>query len=117
MTDAIDYTIDLGLPTPERTPSAFQYDPEIKHECVGGGPPALRPSSLLADRRGPSVRIRRSDGEWDIIGKHLASFDSSLAATADPERAPELLRLREEVRSWRLSDFQDMLGIERRENM
>jgi predicted ATPase len=56
------------------------------------------------DRRGPSVRIRRADGEWDVIGKHLPVYESMLSVLADPERAPELLRLREEVRSWRFYD-------------
>jgi predicted ATPase len=50
------------------------------------------------------VRIRRADGEWDVIGKHLPAFESMLSVMADPERAPELLRLREEVRSWRFYD-------------
>ncbi len=50
------------------------------------------------------MRIRRSDGDWDVIGKHLPTFESMLSTMADPERAPELLRLREEVRSWRFYD-------------
>ena len=107
MTEAIGYCIDLGLPSPEipapPEPSAFQLDPEIKRECVWAAP-ALRPASMLVDRRGPLVRIRRADGEWDVIGKHLPSFESMLSVMADPERAPELLRLREEVRSWRFYD-------------
>jgi predicted ATPase len=107
VTEAIGYCIDLGLPSPEipppPEPSAFQLDPEIKRECVWAAP-VLRPASVLVDRRGPSVRIRRTDGEWDVIGKHLPTFESMLSAMADPERAPELLRLREEVRSWRFYD-------------
>jgi predicted ATPase len=99
--DEIGYAIDLGLPTPAET--AFGRDPEVKRECVWAAP-ALRPASLLVDRRGPSVRIRRADGEWDIIGKHVPGFESMLSVMADPERAPELLRLREEVRSWRFYD-------------
>jgi predicted ATPase len=107
MTDTIGYSIDLGLPAPEipppPEPSAFQLDPEIKRECVWAAP-ALRRASVLVDRRGPSVRIRRDDGEWDVIGKHIPAFESMLSVIADPERAPELLRLREEVRSWRFYD-------------
>jgi predicted ATPase len=45
----IGYAIDLGLPIPSM--SAFGQDPEIKRECVWGGA-SLRPSTLLADRRG-----------------------------------------------------------------
>jgi predicted ATPase len=108
LTDDIGYSIDLGLPPPEKPPppdgpSAFAHDPQIKRECVWGAP-TLRPSSLLADRRGPAVRIRRADGDWDTIGRNLATFESMLSALADPERAPELLSLREEVRSWRFYD-------------
>jgi predicted ATPase len=101
-TDAIGYCIDLGLPTPVEG-SAFGRDPEVKRECVWAAP-VLRPASLLVDRRGPAVRIRRADGQWDVIGKHVSTFESMLSVMADPERAPELLRLREEVRSWRFYD-------------
>ena len=91
-----------GFPAPAE-PSAFLQDPEIKRECVWGAP-MLRPASLLADRRGPAVRLRRADGDWDTIGKNLSTFESMLSTLADPERAPELLGLREEVRSWRFYD-------------
>jgi predicted ATPase len=108
LNDAVGYSIDLGLPPPDmpRTldePSAFTQDPQVKRECVWAAP-TFRPATLLADRTGPAVRIRREDGDWDTIGKHLATFESMLSVMADPERAPELLSLREEVRSWRFYD-------------
>ncbi len=107
MTETIGYSIDLGLPAPQMPPpgepSAFQLDPEIKRECIWAAP-ALRPASVLVDRRGPSVRIRREDGEWDVVEKHVPTFESMLSLVADPDRAPEVLRLREEVRSWRFYD-------------
>ena len=104
----VGYAIDLGLPPPQgfsapAEPSAFMHDPEIKRECVWAAP-ALRPASLLADRRGPAVRLRREDREWDTVEKNLATFESMLSVIADPERAPELLALREEVRGWRFYD-------------
>jgi predicted ATPase len=101
VTDTIGYAIDLGLPIPSN--SAFGSDPEIKRECVWAAP-SLRPSSMLVDRRGPAVRIRRADGEWDHIATSLPTFESMLSSLADPERAPELMNLREEVRSWRFYD-------------
>ena len=65
--------------------------------------PHLRPASLLVDRRGPLVRIR--DGrDWQVLTQDLASFDSMLTQIADPVRAPEVLTLREEIRSWRFYD-------------
>lgn len=97
----VGYAIDLGLPIPSS--SAFSQDPEIKRECVWAAP-GLRPSTLLADRRGPAVRLRRADGEWDDTVARLSTFESMLAEMSDPDRAPELLALREEVRGWRFYD-------------
>jgi len=100
LTDEIGYSIDLGLP--QMPPPGFGSDPEIKLESVWNAP-ALRPSTLLAERRGPHVRLRDAS-EWRTIGKHLSPFESMLSTMSDPERAPELLTLREEVRSWRFYD-------------
>jgi predicted ATPase len=60
---------------------------------------------VVRSRRWDSTETSwRSFGEWDVIGKHLPTFESMLSVMADPERAPELLRLRAEVRSWRFYD-------------
>ena len=101
MSENVGYAIDLGLPS--QPPSGFESDPEIKLETVWAAP-TLRPASLMAERRGPHVRLRDAEGEWKTIGKHLSSFESMLSTMSDPERAPELLELREEVRSWRFYD-------------
>lgn len=60
--------------------------------------PALRPSALLAERSGPAVLIRDADGGWRPAAT-LRPFDSMLSELADPLAAPELLALRERVRS------------------
>lgn len=99
--DTFGYAIDLGLPTPSR--SAFGHDPEIKRECVWNGA-QLRPASLLVDRRGPVVRTRRDDGEWDVAHADLASFDSAMTHAADPKTTPEMVSLREQMRGWRFYD-------------
>jgi predicted ATPase len=99
--DTVGYAIDLGIP--QLAPEGFSADPEIKLEAVWAAP-TLRPASLLAERRGPHVKLRGDDGEWRTIGKDLATFESMLSTLADPERAPELLSLREQVRSWRFYD-------------
>lgn len=95
------YAIDLGLPTPSR--SAFALDPVIKRECIWSGP-VLRPARLLVDRRGPVVSTRGDDGEWKTIAQHLPTFDSMMTQFADPQNAPEMLTLRERIRSWRFYD-------------
>ena len=95
------YAMDLGLPKPSL--SAFRLDPEIKREALWAGP-FLRPASLLADRANGGVRIRDDDGKWHDGGHQLQSFDSMLSEFADPDRAPELLSLRERMRSWRFYD-------------
>ena len=95
------YAIDLGLPIPKT--SAFAHDPEIKRECIWAGP-VYRPAAVLVDRHGPLVRVRAGRGEWDEVSRHLASFDSVFTQLADPHRAPEVLTLRDQIRSWRFYD-------------
>lgn len=101
--DEFGYAIDLGLPPP--TMSMFGSDPEIKAESVWAGP-VLRPAAVLAERSASgAVRIRAADGGWDRPPGFLEPFDSMLSETADPQRAPELLVLRERIRSWRFYDY------------
>ena len=99
--DEFGYAIDLGLPTP--TDSMFARDPEIKRECIWTGP-LLRPATLLVDRRGPFVQVRSDAGEWEAIASNLTTFDSLFTRIADPARAPEVLMLRDQVRTWRFYD-------------
>jgi predicted ATPase len=97
----MSYSIDLGLPTPSH--SAFGRDPVIKGEYVWAGPIA-RPATMLVERRGPVVRSRSGGGEWEVVHDRLPAFDSMLSQLADPARMPELLALREQIRSWRFYD-------------
>jgi predicted ATPase len=99
--DEFGYAIDLGLPTPST--SAFALDPEIKTETIWAGP-ILRPAALLVDRHGSVVRSRGSDGDWEVLAYQLSSFDSMMTQFADPRNAPEMLALREQIRSWRFYD-------------
>jgi predicted ATPase len=100
-TEELSYCIDLGLPTPSL--SAFGLDPEIKRECIWAGM-RFRPASMLIDRRGAVVSVRAADGEWAVADSHLPTYDSMLARIADPQRAPEVLAVREMIRAWRFYD-------------
>ena len=99
--DEFGYAIDLGLPAPSR--SAFALDPEIKTETIWAGP-ILRPAALLIDRHHAVVRSRDAEGEWNVLAYELSSFDSMMTQFADPRNAPEMLKLREQIRSWRFYD-------------
>ena len=100
--DEFGYAIDLGLPPPAI--SLFGSDPEIKAESVWACP-VLRPAAVLAERGASgAVRIRTAAAGWDRPPGFLKPFDTMLSQAADPQRAPELLVLRERIRSWRFYD-------------
>jgi len=98
--DEFGYAIDLGLPQPSM--SAFGLDPQIKREVIWNGP-FLRAANALVDRRGPMARVRDGRG-WRVVAEHLSVFESVFGQIADPERAPEVLTLRETIRGWRFYD-------------
>ncbi|MBL4673273.1 MAG: AAA family ATPase [Arenicella sp.] len=103
--DDFSYSISLGLPPPPgpgAEPSAFSLDPEIKRECIWAGD-YYRPASLLIDRSGPVIKAREGRS-WDVIDQHAQSFESIFSQPADPEGAPEIVALREEIRGWRFYD-------------
>ncbi len=95
------YAVDLGLP--QEGDTAFGLDPQIKSEAVWAGP-FLRPSALVAERSGPLVRVRDEGGQWRNASTSLRPYDSMVSEVADPRDAPELLALRERMRSWRFYD-------------
>jgi len=102
------YAIDLGLPEPNSR--LFADDPEIKVEAVWTGG-RLGRSNLIAERRGPMVRVRRQDdGTWRTSFEQLSGFDSMMTHCADPVDGIELLTLRERMRGWR---FYDQLRTDR----
>ncbi len=99
--DTFSYAIDLGLPHPGI--SRFVLDPVIKRECIWSGP-VLRPSALLVDRQGAALRTRDENGDWQTVPQPVASFDSMMTEFADPRCAPEMIAVREQIRSWRFYD-------------
>lgn len=104
--DDYSYSIDLGYPPPLKPPlnTMFELDPHIKRECIWHGP-VYRKASALVDRRNNFVWLSTTrDEEPVILTQHLADTDSMLASIADPQRAPEMLAVRESVRAWRFYD-------------
>jgi predicted ATPase len=99
--DEFGYALDLGMPIPSVT--AFNRDPEFKRECVWRGA-VLRRAALLADRDGPVVRARGPNGAWGREPHRIGLTDSVLTAFADPRISPEVLLMRERIRSWRFYD-------------
>ena len=100
--EGFGYAIDIGLPPPV-PPSPFSLDPEIKLESLWSGP-LLRPSTLLVERRGAALRGRQDAGGWQALGRPVPAWASMLTEFADPRSAPEMLSLREQLRSWRFYD-------------
>jgi len=100
--DDFGYLIDMGLPKPDLT-STFDLDPEIKQEAIWHGP-TFRPSTILVERHGAIVCVRREHNERNIVADSLAPFDSMMTQIADPRNAPEMLVLRESIRAWRFYD-------------
>ncbi|WP_037365654.1 AAA family ATPase [Nakamurella lactea] len=99
--DDFSYLVDLGLPTPSE--SAFALDPTIKREVVFAGP-VMRPAATLVRRTRQVVETAEAGRGWQLLTDQLAGHRSMLAEIADPERAPELFALREQIRSWRFYD-------------
>jgi predicted ATPase len=100
--DEFGYAIDFGLPTGGDRRSLFTLDPEIKRESIWAGP-LLRPAALLCERDNGIVRIRDDGRAWSEPYQ-IRPYDSMLSEFADPRRAPEVLRVREQIRSWRFYD-------------
>ena len=97
------YSISLGLPIPGSLgPTAFALDPEIKRECIWAGE-VCRPASMLVDRNGPVIKVRENRS-WEVIARHTCAFESMFSQPVDPVKAPEVVSLREQIRSWRFYD-------------
>jgi predicted ATPase len=102
--DLYGYSIDLGYPPPPPPATMFELDPRVKRECIWHGP-VYRKSSAMVDRRNNFVWLTTMrDEEPVMLTQHLGDTDSMLASVADPQRAPEMLAVREAVRGWRFYD-------------
>lgn len=98
----LGYAIDLGLPQTSQD-SPFALDPEIKTETVWSGG-VLRPATLQAERRRGHVRTRDDAGRWTESGRDLRTSESMIDEFVDDTGAPEMLRVRRDLRDWRFYD-------------
>lgn len=98
--DDYSYAIELGLPIHG---GPFALDPQIKLETLWIGARPGR-TNVLAERHGPSVRIRDKDGAWTQAETSLAAYDSMMTHCTDPREGQELLVVRERMRAWRFYD-------------
>jgi predicted ATPase len=99
--DEYGYAIDLGLPVPSDT--MFGLDPQIKREVLWRGP-VLRAAALVVDRAVGTVRVRDENGRWSAERHPIGLTDSVLSQFAHPYVAPDLVLVRDRIRSWRFYD-------------
>jgi predicted ATPase len=98
------YSIDLGYPPPPPPTTLFNLDPAIKRECIWHGG-RYRRAAALVDRRNGFVSLPLGRNEEPVVlTTNLSAADSMLASIADPQRAPEMLAVRESIRGWRFYD-------------
>jgi len=92
-----DYAIEFGLPEP--TQSVFKFDPWIKTETLRLH--EQDPPVMMLDRKGPSAMVRDMNGRPAQVPLALSHAESALAQIRDPERYPELERVRRQIDAWR----------------
>jgi predicted ATPase len=94
----IRYAVDVGYSAVPS--SAFALESEIKRESIWIGE-KLTPTSLVADRRGPMLRLRSDDGLLRIAPATFAGHDSLLMEPSNGAQAPPVAKLRNEIAGWR----------------
>ena len=100
--DEFSYSIDFGLPIAGNT--VFVHDPEIKREVIWHAATTWHDRRAMVDRRANVVRVRDDAGKWSLVERNLPKYDSMLSRLVDPARAPEVVQVRESIRSWRFYD-------------
>ena len=98
-TEEVNYSVDVGLSPIDS--SALEITPEIKRESVWRGD-KLRPSTLLADRRGPLLQTRDATGRLRIQPFAFLGTESMHSRfSSDLCSLPELSRMHEYILGWR----------------
>lgn len=97
--DHLGYAVDLGLPPPELT--RFGRDPHLKSEVIFAGSKPVG-KAVLVERKGP-LASARSGRALEPIAHRLPPDESLLTEVLD-RAAPEVLDVRDQLRSWRFYD-------------
>lgn len=100
---ALDMGADPGMQWAQGRPSLFGQDPTFKHEAMWWGA-EIRPSMLVVERRGARLQAREPGGRWQNLSQTVPPHETMLAQSLDPLAAPDLIRLRDNVRQWRFYD-------------
>ncbi len=98
--DDWSYELICGYTTSINDWSRFKLDPQVKEEAVWFGP-KRKPSALQVERKAGLTRVRDTAGQWADYHLSLSQNESIFSQLREPERFPELFRLREEIRQWR----------------
>ncbi len=99
--DEFGYAVDIGASG--AAPNSLRPRRKSSAKPSGAGP-ILRPATQLVDRKGGALRTHDEAGRWAAIGRPLPAFASMITEYVDPRGAPEMLTLREQMRSWRFYD-------------
>ncbi len=94
------YELVCGFTTSINGWSMFALDPQVKEEAVWHGP-KRKPSALQVERKAGLTRVRDTAGQWVDYHLSLSQNESIFSQLREPERFPELFRIREEIRQWR----------------
>ena len=97
--DLFGYELQIGLPPPPVSPY-FAFDPEIKQEEAWLGE-RRSPSNRLLMRRNQAVKVLGIDGDKVDYAPGMLPHESVFGHLAEPERYPELARLRHLLNQWR----------------
>ncbi|EGC4270886.1 AAA family ATPase [Salmonella enterica] len=100
------YELQIGLPPPPASP-VFAFEPEIKLEeaWLGG---RRSPSNQLLIRRNQAVKVLGIDGDKVDYSPGMLPHESVFSHIAEPERYPELARLRQLLNGWRFYHYFDV---------
>jgi predicted ATPase len=99
--EGMGYAIDLGLP--QVTRSMFADDAAIKAEALWHGE-RLSPSGLVAERKGPALRVRDDNDKWPPEWERIDAGDSFLAQHIDKAYCRDVDYFRKRLADWRFYD-------------